>query len=72
MKWIYGEIRSIYNQAIQSYRINPRYIIAVDLNDRKMIVDGLNEKVLYYPKEYDDEIYNLVYEFDRRKEYDSN
>lgn len=72
MKWIYGEIRNIYNQPIQSYRINPRYIIAVDFNERKIVVDGLNEKILYYPKEYDDEIYNIVYEFDRRKEYDSN
>ena len=65
MKWIYGEIRNIYNQSIQSYRINPRYIIAIDLNDRKIVVDGLNEKVLYYPKEYDEEIYNIVYKLNK-------
>ena len=65
MKWIYGEIRNIYNQSIQSYKINPRYIIAVDLNERKLIVDGLSEKVLYYPKEYDDEMYNIVYELNK-------
>ena len=68
MKWIYGEIRNIYNQAIQSYKINPRYIIAVDLNERKLIVEGLSEKVLYYPKEYDEEMYNIVYELNKGEE----
>ena len=52
MKWIYGEIRNISDKPVQTYRINPRYIIAVDLNERKMIVDGLAEKTLYYSKEY--------------------
>jgi len=65
MKWIYAEIRNVYNQPIQSYRINPRYIIAADLNERKIIVDGLVEKVLYYPKEYDEEIYNIIYQLDK-------
>lgn len=65
MKWIYGEIRSVSNKIMQTYRINPRYIIAIDLNERKMIVEGLSEKILYYSKEYDEEIYNIVYELNK-------
>ena len=71
MKWIYAELRNVNDHPLASYRINPSYIMAVDLNDRKLIIKDF-EHPLYYTKEWDDEIYNLVYEFDRRKEYDSN
>jgi hypothetical protein len=68
MKWIYGELRNVNDKPLASYRINPSYIMAVDLNDRKFIIKDF-EHPLYYPKEWDDEIYNLVY---GRKENDSN
>lgn len=71
MKWIYAELRNVNDHPLASYRINPSYIMAVDLNDRKLIIKDFDHP-LYYTEEWDDEIYNLVYEFDRRKEYDSN
>lgn len=60
MKWIYGEVRNISNKVLRTYRINPRYIVAVDLNNRELIVEGLVDKTLYYPKEYDNEVYNII------------
>ena len=65
MKWIYGEVRNISNKVLKTYRINPRYIVAVDLNKRELIVEGLMDKVLYYPKEYDEEMYNIIYELNK-------
>ena len=65
MKWIYGEVRNISNKVLKTYRINPRYIVAVDLNDRELIVEGLVDKTLYYPKEFDEEMYSIIYELDK-------
>lgn len=60
MKWIYAELRNVNDKLLASYRINPSYIIAVDLNDRKLIIKDF-EHPLYYSKEWDEEVYNLVY-----------
>ena len=38
MKWIYGELRNVNDRPLASYRINPNYIMAVDLNERKLII----------------------------------
>jgi hypothetical protein len=65
MKWIYGEVRNISNKVLKTYRINPKYIVAVNLNNRELIVEGLMDKILYYPKEYDEEIYNTIYELNK-------
>lgn len=65
MKWIYGEIRNISNKVLKTYRINPKYIVAVDLNNRELIVEGLADKTLYYSKEYDDEMYSIIYELNK-------
>ena len=65
MKWIYGEVRNISNKALKTYRINPKYIVAVDLNNRELIVEGLVDKTLYYSKEFDDEVYNIIYELNK-------
>jgi hypothetical protein len=65
MKWIYGEVRSVSNKVLKTYKINPKYIIAVDLNDRELIVEGLLDKNLYYPKEYDGEMCKIMYELDK-------
>lgn len=65
MKWIYGEVRNISNKVLKTYRINPRYIVAVDLNKRELVVEGLMDKILYYPKEYDEEMYNIIYELNK-------
>ena len=65
MKWIYGEIRNISNKVLKTYRINPKYIVAVDLNNRELIVEGLVDKTLYYSKEFDDEVYNIIYELNK-------
>ena len=65
MKWIYGEVRNISNKVLKTYRINPRYIVAVDLNNRELIVQGLVDKTLYYSKEFDDEVYSIICELNK-------
>ena len=65
MKWIYGEVRNSSNKLLNTYRINPKYIVAVDLNNRELIVEGLVDKTLYYSKEYDDEMYSIIYELNK-------
>ena len=65
MKWIYGEVRNISNEVLKTYRINPKYIVAVDLNNRELIVEGLVDKTLYYSKEFDDEICSIIYELNK-------
>ena len=60
MKWIYAELRNVNDKPLASYRINPSYIMAVDLNERKLIIKDY-EYPLYYSKEWDEEVYNLVY-----------
>ena len=64
MKWIYAELRNVNDRPLESYRINPSYIMAVDLNERKLIIKDF-EHPLYYPKEWDEEVYNLVYKFNK-------
>ena len=60
MKWIYAELRNVNDKPLASYRINPSYIMAVDLNERKIVIKDFQHP-LYYPKEWDEEVYNLVY-----------
>lgn len=60
MKWIYGELRNVNDKPLASYRINPSYIMAVDLNERKLIIKDY-EYPLYYSEEWDEEVYSLVY-----------
>ena len=62
MKWIYAELRNVNDKPLASYRINPSYIMAVDLNERKLIIKDY-EYPLYYSKEWDDEVYDLVSKF---------
>ena len=64
MKWIYAELRNVNDHALAGYRINPNYIMAVDLNERKLIIKDFDHP-LYYTKEWDDEVYNLVYKFNK-------
>ena len=64
MKWIYGELRNVNDVLLASYRINPTYIMAVDLNERKIIIKDFKNP-LYYTKEWDEEVYNLVYKFNK-------
>lgn len=71
MKWIYAELRNVNDVPLSSYRINPSYIMAINLNERKLIIRDF-EHPLYYSKEWDDEVYNLIDDFDGRKENDSN
>jgi hypothetical protein len=50
MKWIYAELRNVNDKPLASYRINPSYIMAVDLNERRLIIKDF-EHPLYYSKE---------------------
>lgn len=47
MKWIYGAVMSAANTVMYSYKINPRYIIAVDLNRHIMIVKDMDDILKY-------------------------
>ena len=59
MKWIYAELRNVINLPLSSYKINPNYIIAVDLNERKLIIKDFTDP-LYYTKEDDNLILELI------------
>lgn len=59
MKWIYAELRNVNNRPLSSYKINPNYIIAVDLNERQLIIKDF-EHPLYYNVEDDNLIFKLV------------
>ena len=59
MKWIYAEVRNVNDKPLASYKINPNYIIAVDLNKRQLIVKDF-EPPLYYTEEDDDLILKLI------------
>lgn len=59
MKWIYAEVRNVNDKPLASYKINPNYIIAVDLNERKLVVRDF-EYSLYYNEEDDDLILTLI------------
>jgi hypothetical protein len=59
MKWIYAELRDVNDRPLSSYRINPNYIMAVDLNERKLIIRDLAHP-LYYNQEDDNLILKLI------------
>ena len=59
MKWIYAEVRNVNDKPLSSYKINPNYIIAVDLNERKLIVRDFKYS-LYYNEEDDNLILKLI------------
>ena len=59
MKWIYAEVRNVNDKPLASYKINPNYIIAVDLNERKLIIRDFSH-ALYYNEEDDDLILKLI------------
>ena len=59
MKWIYAEFRNVNNHPLSSYKINPNYIIAVDLNERQLIIKDFTGP-LYYNEEDDNLILKLV------------
>ena len=54
MKWIYGAVMSVAETVMYSCRLNPKYIIAVDLNIRTMVVNGMKDIFTY--KEEDEEL----------------
>jgi len=59
MKWIYGAVMSAANTVMYSYKVNPKKIIAIDLNRRLMIIEGLND-ALKYDIEDEDLILKLI------------
>lgn len=59
MKWIYAELRNVNDRPLASYKINPNYIIAVDLNERQLIIKDF-EDPLYYNQEDDNLILKLI------------
>lgn len=59
MKWIYGEARDILLEKTVSYKINPKYIIAADLNKRVLLVQDLDFP-LHYTEDWDKVVYDLV------------
>lgn len=59
MKWIYAEVRNVNDHPVASYKINPNYIIAVDLNERQLIIKDF-EDPLYYTEEDDNLILKLI------------
>ena len=38
MKWIYAELRNVNDHPLASYKINPAFIVAVNLNEQKLII----------------------------------
>jgi hypothetical protein len=54
MKWIYGAVMSAAGTVMHSYRLNPKYIIAVDLNNQAMVVNGMKDIFTY--REEDEEL----------------
>lgn len=59
--WISGDIFNDSGKHMRSYLINPEYIIAIDLNDRRMMVkDFKSIYPLYYSKEDEHLILDLV------------
>ena len=59
MKWIYAELRNVNDRPLESYKINPAYIMAVDFNKCKLIIRDF-EHPLYYNKEDEKQILNLT------------
>ena len=54
MKWIYGAVMSAAETVMYSCKLNPKYIIAVDLNNQTMVVDGMKDTFTY--REEDEEL----------------
>ena len=59
MKWIYAELRNVNDNPVSSYKINPVYIMAVDLNEQKLIIKDFTHP-LYYNKEDENLIFQLI------------
>ena len=54
MKWIYGAVMSVTGKVMYSCRLNPKYIVAVDLNNQTMVVDEMKDIFTY--REEDEEL----------------
>lgn len=59
MKWIYAELRDVNDYPIASYRINPKYVMAVNLNEQKLIIKDF-EHPLYYTEGSEELILKLI------------
>ena len=59
MKWIYGETHNVLLGETRTYKINPKYVIAVDLNKRVMLVQDIDCPI-YYTEDWDNIIYDMV------------
>ena len=59
MKQIYGAVMSAARTVMYSCRLNPKYIIAVDLNNQTMIVNGMKD-IFTYRKEDEELILKLI------------
>lgn len=59
MKWIYAELRNVNDRPIASYRINPNFIMAVDLNKRQLILKDFQHP-LNYNEEDEEQILKLI------------
>lgn len=47
MQWIYGATLNISNQPVKSYLFNPDYIVAIDMNNRTMLIKDFKESYHY-------------------------
>lgn len=54
MKWIYGAVMSVAGTIMYSCRLNPKYIVAIDRNNRTMVVNGMKDIFTY--REEDEEL----------------
>ena len=59
MKWIYGETNDILLGKTRSFKVNPKYIIAADLNKRILLIQDLDFP-LHYTEDWDDVVSDLV------------
>ena len=59
MKWIYAELRNVNDRPIASYKINPNFIMAVDLNKRQLILKDFQHP-LNYNEEDEEQILKLI------------
>lgn len=59
MKWIYAELRNIYDVPLETYKINPAYIMAVNLNKQQIIIRDFQHP-LNYREEDEEKILKLM------------
>ena len=59
MKWIYAELRNVNDHPLESYKINPNFIMAVNLNKRELIIKDFQHP-LNYNEEDEEQILNLI------------